>query len=327
MTADIDSAILKLLASSQTYLSGQSIARELNLSRTAVWKRINKLREAGCRILSGRNRGYRLASTPDRLLPALVKLGLNTKIVGRNIVYFPRTDSTNKQAKELATRGTMDGTVVCSEYQTSGQGRLNRSWLSPFGENLLFSIIFYPPVPPTAVFNFTLFSSLAVCTSLMGLAHLQAGIKWPNDIYVRNRKICGVLTEFSAHQDRVTWAVVGIGLNVNVDFSDGAHLSEIATSVKRETGGSTRRIPLLHSILETVDRLYHRFLEGEGAVIREEWLTHSIIIGKPVIITADGVREEGIAESIDESGALMLRASDGELKRIVYGDLSLRLKA
>jgi BirA family biotin operon repressor/biotin-[acetyl-CoA-carboxylase] ligase len=327
MTSDIDSAILDLLVSSQTYLSGQSIARELDLSRTAVWKRINKLREAGCRISSTRNRGYRLDYTPDRLLPVLVKLGLKTTIVGRNIVYAPRTDSTNKQAKELAVRGTMDGTVVLSEYQTNGQGRLNRTWVSPFGKNLLFSIIFYPPVPPTAVFNFTLFSSLAVCTSLIGISHLRAGIKWPNDIYVNNRKICGVLTEFSAHQDRVTWTVVGIGLNVNTDFTDEPQLHEVATSIRQEAGRSTRRIPLLQSILERIDSLYRRFLEGEDAVIRKEWLAHSIIIGRPVIITADGVKHEGIAESIDESGALMLRASDGKLRRIVYGDLSLRLKA
>ncbi len=327
MTADIDDTILNLLASSPSHLSGQTIAGKLQCSRTAVWKKINKLREAGCRISSSRNRGYRLDSVPDRLFPGLVSMGLKTKTVGRNLVYVPRVDSTNKQARQLATQGVADGTVVLSEFQTHGQGRLRRRWLSPFGKNLLFSIIFYPPVPPTEVFYFTLFASLAVCRSLTNWVQVNAGIKWPNDIYVNRRKICGVLTEFTAHQDRVSWAVVGIGLNVNAHPSGDPQIREMATCLRRETGTRQRRIPLLQSILEEIDCLYHRFLQGESDAIRAEWLEHSFIIGKPVIVTADNVKEGGIAESIDEHGALMLRMESGDLKRIVYGDVSLRIRS
>jgi BirA family biotin operon repressor/biotin-[acetyl-CoA-carboxylase] ligase len=327
MIEETDTAILELLASSPGYLSGQMIARKLKLSRTAVWKRITKLREVGCRIPSGRNRGYRLVSTPDKLLPPFIKVGLNTSRIAREIYYYPQVDSTNLKAKSIATQGVSDGTLVLTEHQTQGQGRLDRTWVSPPGKNLLFSLAFYPSVPPTKAFQLTLLASLSVCKSLIAVSKIKAGIKWPNDIYVNNRKVCGILTEFSASTDRINWAVVGIGVNVNYDPSSDTELATIATSIKKERGRSQRRIDLLRSILEEMDRLYSRFLEGNMHSVREEWLGHSIILGKPVVITADNYREEGIAETIDENGALILRTGDGERKRIIYGDLSLRIKS
>jgi len=208
MTEETDTAILNLLSSSPGFLSGQMIACKLKLSRTAIWKRINKLREAGCHITSSRNRGYRLISTPDRLTPPLVKGGLKTSIIARQVFYYPEVDSTNLRAKLIAARGVSDGTLILTEYQTRGKGRLKRKWLSPPGKNLLFSVIFYPSVPPHKVFQLTWLTALSVCKSLISTAKVEAGIKWPNDIYVNNRKICGVLTEFSADPDRVNWAVV-----------------------------------------------------------------------------------------------------------------------
>jgi len=326
MIEETDTAILELLASSPGYLSGQMIARKLKLSRTAVWKRVTKLREVGCRIPSGRNRGYRLISTPDKLLPPFIKVGLNTSLIARQIFYYPRVDSTNQKAKSMAAQGVSDGTLVLTEHQTQGQGRLNRKWVSPPGENLLFSLIFYPSVPPTKAFQLTLLASLSVCKSLISASKIKAGIKWPNDVYVNNRKVCGILTEFTASTDRVNWAVVGIGVNVNYDPSSDPEIADRATSIKKERGRSQKRIDLLRSILEEMDRLYVRFLEGDMPSVREEWLAHSIVLGKPVVITADNYQEEGIAETIDENGALILRTRNGETKRIIYGDLSLRIK-
>jgi len=326
MTEDIDTTILNLLLTSSGYLSGQSIARKVKLSRTAVWKRINRLREVGCHIPSSRNRGYRLISTPDSLIPPLVKMDLQTSRVGREIFFYPEINSTNLRAKSIATQGVPDGTLILTEYQTQGQGRLQRKWCSPPGKNLLFSIIFYPSVPPPQVFQLTLLSSLSVCKSLISTAKIRAGIKWPNDVYVNNRKICGVLTEFSANQDRVNWVVVGIGINVNFDPSSDPEIGSIATSIRRETKKNKKRIPLLQNILVNIDRLYKRFLSGDVATIREEWLSHSIILGKPVTIISDNHKEEGIAETIDDDGALIFRTTEGEIKKIVYGDLSLKIK-
>jgi BirA family biotin operon repressor/biotin-[acetyl-CoA-carboxylase] ligase len=226
----------------------------------------------------------------------------------------------------MAAQGVSDGTLVLAEHQTKGQGRLNRKWLSPPGKNLLFSLIFYPSAPPTKAFQLTLIASLSVCKSLISVSKIKAGIKWPNDVYVNNRKVCGILTEFSASTDRINWAVVGIGVNVNYDPSADPALDPIATSVKKERGRSQRRIDLLRAILEEMDRLYVQFLKGDMHSVREAWLAHSIILGKPVVITTDNYREEGIAETIDENGALILRTDRGERKRIIYGDLSLRIK-
>jgi len=326
MIEETDTAILKFLSSSPGYLSGEKIARKLNLSRTAIWKGINRLREVGCRISSSRNRGYRLISTPDKLLPPFIKIGLKTSAIARQIFYYPQVDSTNLRAKSAAARGVPDGTLILTDYQTRGQGRLDRKWQSPPGKNLLFSVIFYPSVPPHKVFQLTLLASLSVCKSLISIAKIKAGIKWPNDIYVNNRKICGILTEFSANSDRVNWAVVGIGINVNFNPLSDPEIGTIATSIKRERGKSQKRIDLLRSILEEMDRLYLRFLSGNLAAIREEWLSHSISLGKPVTILSDKHQEEGTVETIDENGALILRTLQGERKKIIYGELSLRIK-
>lgn len=325
MIEAIDTTILNLLSSSPGYLSGEKIARELNLSRTAIWKRIKKLREEGCSITSSRNLGYQLRAIPDKLLPHFVKMGLKTSIIARQVFYYHEVDSTNLKAKLLAAQGVPDGTLVITEYQTQGQGRLKRKWVSPPGKNLLFSIIFYPPVSPPEIFQLTLLSSLAVCKSLIATVKINAGIKWPNDIYVTNRKLCGILTEFSATPDQVNWAVVGIGVNVNFDPSLDSEIGGIATSIRKETGKRWKRLILLQSILEKMDQLYHQFLSKNVASLREEWLSHSIILGKPVTITADNVQEEGIAETIDENGALILLTLQGERKKIIYGDLSLRI--
>jgi BirA family biotin operon repressor/biotin-[acetyl-CoA-carboxylase] ligase len=187
-------------------------------------------------------------------------------------------------------------------------------------------VVFYPAVPPVEVFTFTLFTSLAVSKVLRTETGIDTGIKWPNDIYVNNRKICGILTEFSAHHDRVSWVVVGVGVNVNSDLSLDPELGDIATSVRRETGKKIPRVTLLQKILQEIDLFYERFLRGETQAIREEWIVHSIVIGKPVVVTADDEQLSGVAESIDEHGALMIRTDQGAEKRIVYGDLSLRMK-
>lgn len=325
MTVPADTAILNLLAESSGYLSGEAIARQLDLSRTAVWKRVNYLKKIGCTFDSSSNRGYRLLSTPDKPLPPLVQMGLQAARIGREVFFYQEVDSTNLKAKDLAAQGVPDGSVVIAEYQSRGQGRLQRKWLSPAGKNLLFTIIFYPPCPPPKVFQLTLLASLAVCKSVIRHTGIPAGIKWPNDVYVGNRKVCGVLTEFTPLGERVKWAVVGIGLNVNFDPASNEEVSAIATSIRNELGRPHNRLTLLKSILEEMDTLYSQFLSGTMSPVRQEWLTHSVILGKPVTITSYDHQEEGIAESIDEDGALILLTPKGTRKKIVFGDLSLRV--
>jgi BirA family transcriptional regulator, biotin operon repressor / biotin---[acetyl-CoA-carboxylase] ligase len=326
MREEIGSKILNLLASSSGFFSGPMIARKLKISRSVITKRIKEFRTIGCKIDSCPGQGYRLVSVPDKLVPLFIKMGLKTTIIGRQIFFFPKVDSTNTQAKGIAGHGVHDGTLVITDYQIRGQGRLKRQWISPPKKNLLFSVVFYPGVASSKVFLMTLFASLAVCKSLNSLFNIKAGIKWPNDVYVNNRKLCGVLTDVALDQKRVKWVVAGIGLNVNVDFSLDPALCNLATSIKRETGRAQKRLPILRQILEEMDILYKRFLSGETKHIRDEWIDYSIILGKKVTIFSDGLQEAGIAETIDEDGALILLAPDGKRKKIVAGDVSLRIQ-
>ena len=326
MREEIGSKILNLLASSSGFLSGSIIARELKISRAAIAKRIKEFRTLGCKIDSCVGQGYRLVSLPDKLLPVFITMGLKTTIIGRQVFFYPKIDSTNSQAKAIAGQGIHDGTLVITDYQTQGQGRLKRQWVSPPKKNLLLSVIFYPLVAPSKVFQMTLFASLAVCKSLNTLFKIKAGIKWPNDVYVNSRKICGVLTDVSLDRKRVKWVVVGIGLNVNAEPSLEPELGILATSIKRETGRAQKRPPILKRILEEMDCLYKRFLSGEITNLRDEWLSYSIILGKKVTIFSDGLQETGIAETIDEDGVLILLTPDGERKKIVAGDVSLRIQ-
>ncbi|HJX31054.1 MAG TPA: biotin--[acetyl-CoA-carboxylase] ligase [Thermodesulfobacteriota bacterium] len=326
MKEETGSKILNLLASFSGFLSGSMIGRKLKISRAEIAKRIKEFRTLGCKIDSCPGHGYRLVSVPDKLLPPFITMGLKTTIIGRQVFFYPKIDSTNSQAKVIAGHGIHDGALVITNYQTQGQGRLKRQWVSPPKKNLLFSVVLYPLVAPSKVFLMTLFASLGVCKSLNSLFKIKAGIKWPNDVYVNNRKICGVLTDVSLDQKRVKWVVVGIGLNVNADPSLAPELGILATSIKRETGGAQKRLPILKRILEEMDRLYKRFLSGEITHLRDEWLSYSIILGKKVNIFSDGLQETGIAETIDEDGALILLAPDGERKKIVAGDVSLRIQ-
>ena len=326
MKEEIGSKILNLLASCSGFLSGSMISRKLKISRASISKKIKELRALGCKIDSRPGQGYRLVSVPDKLLPAFITMGLKTTIIGRQIFFYPTIGSTNSQAKVIAGRGIHDGSLVITDSQTEGQGRLKRQWVSPPKKNLLFSVVFYPLVAPSKVFQMTLFASLAVCKSLNTLFKIKAGIKWPNDVYVNHRKICGVLTEVSLDQKRVKWIVVGIGLNVNADPSLEPELGSLATSVKREAGRVQKRLPILKRILEEMDLLYKCFLSGETKRIRDEWLSYSIILGKKITIFSDGLQETGIAETIDEDGALILLTPDGKRKKIVAGDVSLRIQ-
>ena len=327
MREKIGSKILNLLASSSGFLPGPVIGRKLKISRTAIAKRIKGFRTLGCKIDSCLGQGYRLVSVPDNLVPLFIKIGLKTTIIGREVFFYPKVDSTNSQAKVIADQGVHDGALVITDYQTQGQGRLKRQWVSPPKKNLLFSVIFYPLVAPSKVFQMTLFASLAICKSLNTFFKINAGIKWPNDVYVNNRKICGVLTDVSIDQKRVKWVVVGIGLNVNADPSFAAELGSLTTAIKRETGKAQKRLPILKRILEEMDLLYKRFLSGDSTHIRDEWISYSIILGKKVNIFSDELQETGIAETIDEDGALILLTPDGERKKIIAGDVSLRIQA
>ena len=261
----------------------------------------------------------------DTLSAENIKEGLETRCFGQEISYLLSADSTNLVAKQLAQEGAREGTLVITDYQTQGRGRLERSWWSPPGENLLFSLIFRPPFEVTHTFRLTLISSLAVAEAIRQETGLEALIKWPNDIYLKGKKVSGILSELGVKGEQLQYVVVGIGINVNSDPSIHPEIREIATSISLELGRNFSRLRLLKVILKLTERYYQVLKKGDFSSLKKTWDALSLIKGKKVKVFSKDDFKEGIAESIDEEGFLILRDYSGKRSRIVSADVSLSL--
>jgi BirA family biotin operon repressor/biotin-[acetyl-CoA-carboxylase] ligase len=263
----------------------------------------------------------------DKLNPAEIKLGLKTRIIGNEIVYFDKTESTNKAAKELAKKGAEEGIIVIAGEQTKGRGRLDRKWLSAPDKNILMSLLLRPELPPSKAFLLTMMTSIAIVKAIKKETGLNTLIKWPNDIYYNNKKLAGILTELNSDRKGIKYTIIGIGLNVNLDPDNYIEIREIATSLYKETGKIIFRNNLLRRILIEIEKEYNLLKRNKINEIRREWTKRSMVLGKSVTLSGDDYSEEGIAESINEDGSLILIKSDGKRKTIVCGDISLRLKS
>ena len=317
--------VLILLKDTDGFISGEKIASQLNITRTAVWKQISRLRKEGFQIDAHPRLGYSLVLCPDRLLPSEIRDGIKTSLIGSEISYYEKIESTNAIAKNMAMNGAKEGTLVIAEEQTRGRGRLNREWLSPAYSNILMSLIFRPNLQAAKAFSMIMLTSVAIVRAIHGTTSLVAQIKWPNDIYLNNKKLGGILTEFNAEQDKVNFIVVGAGLNVNFDPCLYPEIKDSATSLKKVLGKEVKRAVLLRSILEEIERGYSAFNRGCISQLRSEWDSHSLVTGRHVRIHSLDNVEEGIVESIDDDGCLILRDINGNTKRILSGDVSLRV--
>ncbi|MBN2401452.1 MAG: biotin--[acetyl-CoA-carboxylase] ligase [Spirochaetes bacterium] len=265
-------------------------------------------------------------SVPDKMNPDMIRSGLKTAFIGQSIVYSTKTESTNKDAKELAEKGAREGTLVITEEQAKGRGRLNRSWVSAPHENILISLIFRPALPPSKLFSLTMITSIAIVKAIRKTTGLKTKIKWPNDIYYNNKKLAGILTELNVGRNQINYAIVGIGLNVNADMNKFPEIKEIATSLFNETGKIISRNELLKEILFKLEKKYNLLKDGKNNRIRKNWNKYSLVTGRHVTVFSEGYSEEGIADSIAEDGSLILLKSNGEKKNILCGDVSLRIK-
>lgn len=319
-----DMVLLDLLIKEKGFVSGEAIAERLKVSRTAIWKRIKALRELGFHIESQPNLGYCLISSPDKLLPVFIKKELNTDFIGQEIHYYTATTSTNALAKELASRGAKEGTLFIAEEQTEGRGRMGRDWLSPAGKNILISLILRPYLSPIQISYITMITSLSVAKTIRSLTPLEAGIKWPNDIMIRGRKVGGILTEFSAEQDQVIYVVVGIGVNVNFDPTIYPEIADTATSIYLELGQQFPRLKFLLVLLQELEKGYKELQAGRGSFILKEWRDSLMMLNKEVRIISGKETIEGMAEDVDEQGALILRLASGQPIKVYAGDVSLR---
>jgi BirA family biotin operon repressor/biotin-[acetyl-CoA-carboxylase] ligase len=312
--------ILGWLRESGTPLSGEELARRLGCSRTAVWKHIATLRDAGYEISGQRSAGYTLDTTPDRV--SLAELAPHLTGGWREIVWHAEIDSTQRVARELARDGADEGTTVIAESQTGGRGRLGRTWHSPPGVNLYASIILRPPLPPPAVPQIALVAGLAVADAVVASTGLAPRLKWPNDVLVDGRTVAGILTEMEAEMERVHHVIAGIGVNVNVDaFPDD--LVAKATSLRLASGRRVDRAAFAAGLLAAFEARYGRVQADGFSAMRGEWEACSSLTGKEVRVAASDGEVMGRVLGLDDDGALRLEGPPGTVRRIVAGEVTL----
>ena len=306
-------------------VSGTELSQRLGLSRAAIWARIEELRSLGYEIEASPHRGYRLISTPDRLLAddLVARLG-KTRVIGRYIQVFQQTTSTNDVIEKLARDGVKEGAVVLAESQTRGRGRLGRKWMSPPGKGLWFSLLLRPKLRLAETTRLTVTCATALRRAIQSHTGLAAEIKWPNDLLVRGKKLAGILTELRAELDQTKYVIVGIGVDVNLSASDfPSDLRQQATSIKAEAGKVFDRAELAVSLLRELDNDYQRLTSGQFSAIANEWEEYCRTLGQEVVIHAGERQIRGRAESLDEDGALLLRSEHGHLERIIGGDVTI----
>jgi len=265
-------------------------------------------------------------------LPTNIKVerlqeGLKTKLLGRYIFFSHEVGSTNDWAKELAELDALEGTVAVAETQTSGRGRLGRKWISPKG-GLWFSIIFRPKLKPHETVKLVFLACLAVAETLRDLYGLKAETKWPNDVLVDGRKVCGILSEMKTVGEKVEYAIIGIGVNANLDVEKELpkELWETVTSIQKALGRKISQEELFKALLEKMESIYQQFLKEGFVPMLKKWKSYASFIGCEVEVHGDGERLEGTASNVDEDGALILKLKDGSTRRVFVGDLSLKIK-
>ncbi len=312
-----------LLSNLGDFVSGEELSRDLNITRSAVWKYICELRYEGYMIEAVPRRGYRLNYWPDLLHPREIKRYLKTVRMGKTIEYFRVIDSTNRLAKELALEGSPEGTMVVAEEQTKGRGRLDHKWISPRG-GIWLSLILRPALLPYQASLLTILAALAVVQAVKEVTGLTAKIKWPNDLLVNEKKLAGILTEMNAEIDLINFVVIGIGINVNVrtdNFSE--ELAGITVSLMEKMGKEVLRPLLLGVILNRIEILYNRAQsEGFGEIIRE-WKEHGLTLGRRVKVNTPNGVVVGECVGINENGALMIETDQKKVISIMSGDVSL----
>ena len=311
--------ILERLLAGET-VSGQAISAELGVTRAAVWKQIEQLRALGFVIESQGKQGYRLLSCPDSLMAPVIARGLQTRWAGRQIVYLPSVDSTNRRARQLAAEGAPHGTLVIADEQTAGRGRRGRGWISPAGEGVFMSLILRPQSHPSEVARLSMQTALAVALSIAQTTGLDARIKWPNDIVCGGRKVCGMLLEMNADEQAVHDVVAGIGINVH-QTQFAPEIEKTASSLDLLSGQRVCRAALLRAFLEAFERA--EALAAQGALM-DAYRARSATLGQRVQVIAPAGSFTGTALEVTDSGSLIVEDEEGQRREVLAADVSVR---
>jgi len=298
--------ILKTLRQRCDYVSGETLSKQLGISRVSIWKHIRSLKQDGY-VIEASPRGYKLVSSPDLLLPC------EFPDLEQRIYYFPQIGSTMDAARELAKKGAGEGIIVIAEVQTRGRGRLSREWLSPEG-GIYFTIILRPKISPAYAPRVNLMAATAVAATIKKLFGLRAELKWPNDVLIAGKKVCGILAEMDAEMDVVNCVNVGIGINANTSIPQ---FERTVTSLRDVLGRVISRKELLTALLVEIERRLPSLMKAD---LLEEWKKLSATLNRDVRISSLGEEVIGQAIDIDATGALILKSKDGSLRTVLVGD-------
>lgn len=316
--------ILALLRESDKFISGQELCSRFGVSRTAVWKVINQLKKEGYRIEAVQNKGYHMVESPDLLSKYELESRMETSLLGKEVLYKESTDSTNADIRKKAEDGAGEGLLIVADMQSAGKGRRGRVWQSPKGTNLYFSMLLRPKFTPDKASMITLVAAYSVATVIREVTGLSASIKWPNDIVVNKKKVCGILTEMSIERDYIHHVVVGIGVNVNSDFFPD-EISDMATSLKKESGVVISRAELLCRILSQFEKDYETFCKAENLQpFKDDY--NKLLVNKGALVKVLDPKGEfsGIAGGIDDEGMLIVFKENGQIEKVYAGEVSVR---
>lgn len=328
-----DRLLTALREQAGAFLSGESLSRASGISRSAIWKQIEKLRDEGYTIAAQPHLGYRFVAPPDRLIPEEIQWGLTTTVIGRRIVSYAATDSTMDIAQRLVAAGEPEGTAVFAESQTRGRGRLGRAWQSPGAQGIYVSVILRPPLTPASAPLLTLLAAVAIVRMVRDTVGLEARIKWPNDVLLGEkkvaprsgtpvdetyRKVAGILTELQAEFGQVHAAVLGIGLNVNTPRTA---LPKFATSLALARGERCDRLAVARGLLTALDHWYGEYRRHGARRIVAAWRDASMTLGRRVRVACQGRHVDGQAVEVGDDGALIVRTDTGRKETITAGEV------
>ena len=298
--------IISLLKENGGYVSGEKISEELGITRSAVWKHINSLKEEGCIIDSVRNKGYRLISEPDNLDEKKIRGLLNVAMIGRDLITMKSVDSTNEEAKRLAH-----------------EGGFSRKWSSEPDGGLYFSVLLKPELPPSDIASITLSAGYAVCLAVREYTGLDAGIKWPNDVILGSKKLCGILTEMAAQSDRIDYVIIGIGINVNnISFPD--EIAEKAVSLRMAAGSPIDRSEFFACVINKLDRVIGDFLISLSIDDIAHFKELCATMGRNVTVVRSGQEISGVACDVSPTGELIIRLENGKEITVTSGEVTVQ---
>jgi len=336
----MSSRIIEFLRNRNDFVSGEEISKFIGITRAGIWKKVNTLRQKGYLIEAVPSKGYRLLSSPDVPTKEEIRAVFKGDIIGREVYFYDVIASTNEKAMQIGLgepagvqrfhqgkkqrKKMIEGTVVIADAQEQGRGRFGRNWISPPRVNLYFTVLFEPFFSPKEASILTLMAAVAVVSAIRDYVGLNAVIKWPNDILIRDKKVGGILTEMKSDLDRVNFVAVGIGINVNMPLSKfPKDVRSFASSLKEEKGKSVDRVELLGVILAKLEYWYKSLLKGKRKALLNEWLNLNSTTGNRVKVKSHNRTISGVAEGVGDDGELVLRLSSGAVEKVYAGEVTV----